>query len=677
MKRLHDNRYAMDFCVQPCSRRRKYRIRQLWLLVVLLVVCGCSSRTSEVETADSSNTKYASLGSTAEYVGISVCQSCHSNVYDTFIEAEMGRSFRVGMLSNSDADFDNPEAVYDTTANLYYQAFHKNDEIFLREFRLAGSDTVYSRVEKIDYIVGSGQHTNSHIMEENGFLYQMPITWYSQDRKWELPPKYRQFNYRFSRPIPLACMSCHNAIPDFVEGSENKFDAVPHGIDCERCHGPGSEHVERIRAGLVVNVDDEIDYSIVNPGKLAADRQFDICQSCHMQGAAVFKDGKSPTDFRPGMDLSTVQNVFWPRSADSVDTFIMASHPDRLKMSECFIQSQDSLNAVAPLTCITCHNPHVGIETLANDYYNNTCQSCHTTQSVAECSEPIEKRREVNNNCVSCHMPKSGSSDIPHVRITDHFIRPIRTGDQRAVTAGQLEEEDRTYSLASLIDANPTDAEIAEGFLTYFEEKTNQPGFVDSAKVYLRKAERSGLSRKSLAPIWIRAWFWDQDYASIKGLVSQTSIDDIDDSWTHYRVGEAFLSTGLAADAIPHFQRAVDLEPLNLRFLSKLALGFSENHDNRAAIEIYNHLLELNPKYESAYNNRGFARLVSGDLPGAEADFVRSLELFPDGEMALANLASVYYNTGRQEQALELVDRLLIVDPSNEDYVQFRAAMEE
>lgn len=642
------------------------------LATVVLTGCGASERKSD----ESGSTTYASLGDEAEYVGKTVCQSCHADIYDTFTKGEMGRSFRVGSVSNSDADFDNAPAVYDTTANLYYQAFHRGDDIFLREFRLADGDTVFSRVEKIDFIVGSGQHTNSHIMDVNGFLYQMPITWYSQDRKWDLPPKFRQVNYRFSRPIPLACMSCHNAMPEFVDESENRFNAVPHGIDCERCHGPGSVHVENIRAGLVVNTNEEIDYSIVNPGKLSADRQFDICQGCHMQGASVFKPGKTAADFRPGMDLSSVQNVFWPRSSDSVDTFIMASHPDRLKMSECFIQTQDSTRSVAPLTCITCHNPHVGIETLPTDYYNNTCQSCHTAAEVSECSEPLQVRQAVGNDCVSCHMPESGSSDIPHVRITDHFIRPIRTGEDRAVTAGEVEQEVQTYSLASLVDENPSDAEIAEGFLTYYEEKTNQPGFVDSAMVYLRKAERGGLSRESLASTWIRAWFWNQDYSSIKAHVSQHDISNIEDPWTHYRVGEAFLSTGLASDAVKHFERAVELAPQHLRFLSKLAIGYSEQGDNEAAIRIYDRLLELNPKYESAYNNRGFARLLTGDLEGAESDFEQSLKLFPDGEMALANLASVYYNTGRQEEAVELVDRLIELDPSNPDYQQFRAAMD-
>ena len=48
----------------------------------------------------------------------------------------------------------------------------------------------------------------------------------------------------------LECIACHNAYPDFVLGSENKYTAIPTGIDCERCHGPGELHVEKIKMGI-------------------------------------------------------------------------------------------------------------------------------------------------------------------------------------------------------------------------------------------------------------------------------------------------------------------------------------------------------------------------------------------------------------------------------------------
>ena len=93
-------------------------------------------------------------------------------------------------------------------------------------------------------------------------------------------------------------MSCHNATPDFVLGSENKYHSVPQGIDCERCHGPGELHVQRMLNSELVDTSTHIDYSIVNPKKLSLEAQFQICMRCHFYRASfldftVLSEGKS------------------------------------------------------------------------------------------------------------------------------------------------------------------------------------------------------------------------------------------------------------------------------------------------------------------------------------------------------------------------------------------------
>jgi tetratricopeptide (TPR) repeat protein len=133
----------------------------------------------------------------------------------------------------------------------------------------------------------------------------------------------------------------------------------------------------------------------------------------------------------------------------------------------------------------------------------------------------------------------------------------------------------------------------------------------------------------------------------------------------------------LPGDAVNHFEKATEIAPQHLRFLSKLADAQSQAGDISAAIQTYDTLIGLNPKFEAAYNNRGFARLQTRDIGGAESDFRHSLSLYPDGVNALANLASLMYNTGRVDSALVMVDRLLVIDPSNEEYREFRRIIAE
>ncbi|MBK5285883.1 MAG: pilus assembly protein TadD, partial [Bacteroidia bacterium] len=171
---------------------------------------------------------------------MNTCRQCHQNIYDTFIHTGMGMSFEKASQQKTSARFGINEIIRDSVKDFYYHPYWKNDSLFVHEYRLKGKDTIHSRTEQINYIVGSGQHTNSHIINSNGYLYQAPATFYTQEARWDLPPGFENGNNsRFSRKIELECISCHNAYPKMVDSSENKYESVPNGIDCERCHGPG------------------------------------------------------------------------------------------------------------------------------------------------------------------------------------------------------------------------------------------------------------------------------------------------------------------------------------------------------------------------------------------------------------------------------------------------------
>jgi len=320
----------MYFLKSPRKGLIKYVV---WVIagLYLIVLTGINACTSEPEKQIEG---YLNLDPSVTYVGINTCRQCHSGIHSTFIHTGMGSSFDLANKIKSSGDFIHQRPVYDSFSNFYYFPFWQNDSFFILEYRLQGNDTIHKRLEHVKYIIGSGQHTNSHLSNENGYIRQMPLTWYAQKGTWDLPPGFEDgHNTRFSRDIGLECMTCHNALPEFDQTSENRFLNVPMGIDCERCHGPGSLHVKEKMAGNLVDTSKFIDYTIVNPKKLPPDLQMEICQRCHLQGNAVLKPGKTFFDFRPGMRLSDVMDVYLPRYKGDDERFIMASHADRIKQS--------------------------------------------------------------------------------------------------------------------------------------------------------------------------------------------------------------------------------------------------------------------------------------------------------------------------------------------------------
>lgn len=662
-------------------------ISTIILLTISITRCDTTTLPPDHQKDTLSQSVYLNHSDSALYVGMETCRSCHEAIYNTFIHTGMGSSFDSASLSKSVAKYGKNATIYDKYRNFWYHSYFQNNKLYIHEYRLEGKDTIHSRVEQVNYIVGSGQHTNSHIYNVNGYLFQMPMTYYAQKGQWDFPPGFEDgHNSRFERNIGLECMSCHNALPDFVPGSENKFTNVPNGITCERCHGPGSIHVKQKLAGNLVDTAKLIDYSIVNPGKLSPDLQFDVCQRCHLQGNTVLQPGKSFYDFRPGMKLSDVMTVFMPKYAGAEDEFIMASHAERLKMSACFLQTQpkqtnDNLHPYrSSFTCVTCHNPHITVKQTGSEKFNAACNNCHQTNSkkskLIKCSDTPDHLKAANNNCVSCHMPRSGSIDIPHVTVHDHWIRkPI---DDKS----KVKEVKEFLGLYAVNEKEPSTKVRARAYIQHYEKFKADPALLVKAEELLPRELRSSFQENFADLIHIN--FLRKDYAAVKGLVNQagvvwildtllrqTSLDN-NHAWTAYRIGESCFKMGDQALAEKFFKKSRDLAPYHPDFRAKYGLVLAINGKKFEARTELTQVLMDYPKHVQAHTNLGYLWLQEGDELKAEEHYKTALSLDPDDDQALLNMAGLFIYRKQYKQALLYVNRCLKIQPKNEQALQVR-----
>jgi hypothetical protein len=180
------------------------------------------------------------------------------------------------------------------------------------------------------------------------------------------------------------CFGCHTTGYD-AQGQAPTRDEM--GIHCERCHGPGEEHVGAASRG-------QGGKSIFHPGRLGAFAQAQLCGACH---------GRPPLD----NEFETLRSI--------ERTPVAVRFPSqRLVLSRCFNESQDELK------CTTCHNPHRNAGGNI-EQYDAACSSCHgaAKRAVSRCS--VGKRA-----CASCHMPSRRA--MRHSQFADHWIRVVRAG---------------------------------------------------------------------------------------------------------------------------------------------------------------------------------------------------------------------------------------------------------
>ncbi len=626
------------------------------LLIMFFVISHCSDGPEE----DSSGT-YLNHNDTVKYAGIEKCKICHYDHYQTYIHTGMGMSFDSATRQKSAAVLGKDSIIYDARHDLYYHPFWSADStLHVREYRLKNGDTVYSRVQYVTHIVGSGQHTNSHMYNSNGYFYQIPFTFYTQQGVLDFPPGFEHGeNSRFSRIIGLECISCHNDLPEMVLGSENKYTAMPHGITCERCHGPGEVHVQRMQAGKQTDTAKRPDYSIVNPARLSAKLVNDICARCHLQGTTVLKSGKNYYDFKPGMLMSDVMDVFQPWYEGGKESFIMASHYERMTLSKCYLESGQKLR------CIDCHNPHISHTQTPDSQFNKSCLKCHQ-EGRNFCTLPREQRGE--DDCVKCHIRLSTTEDIPHVRIHDHKI-------SIPPTAKTLAQKRVFKGLKAFNEWDADSLTMAMGYLREYESYTYQKSYLDSAFAYLQ--QKNVADEDYAFNAWVNYYFLRQDYAALTRKVEETGIEKVlneylteqnynnADAWAAYRTGQAFDYQHRNLLALKFYQRAVKLTPYSLKFRNKLGMMLIKMNRLEQAKKNLEFALREDTLFEQTYVNLGYLYMLEHQREKAKKLYERVLGLNPDHFQALINLAGVYYLEGKKSKAKALLLRARKLSPGN------------
>jgi Flp pilus assembly protein TadD len=622
--------------------------------LVWLGLCGFTF-TLTFSTCGGDNTQpkdttfFLNLQDTVDYVGIETCKQCHADHYHTFIETGMGSSFGLATATKSKAVWTNVKAVYDPKKDLYYLPYSKNGKFFIQEYRLKNGDTTHSRTEQITHIVGSGHHTNSHFWQDGEYWYQAPLTFYTQSGKWDLPPGYETTNTGFSRKIDVECMSCHNGMPKVEDGSINKFTRMPAGIDCERCHGPGELHVAEKRMGKIVDVAKTADRTIVNPARLPWKLQVDICQRCHLQGNNVLKPGKKFTDFRPGMHLDSVFEIYMPMH-EGGKAFYMAGHAERLQMSQCF-QVSNKVSNKLNLTCINCHNPHVSVRKTNTDLFNKACNNCHSSGGNASnkhCKAPKAELLKLKNNCVGCHMPKSSTADIPHVTVHDHYIRKPM-GTPKPLALGN------PVGLYAVNQPAPKPGMQLQAYLTWFEKFDANPVYLKNARTLLDK----GTQEQE-----IHYYYAHGQWEKMVAMSDKINKEDIS-AWTAYRIGKAFDKTDKSENAVEWLRIAAEKMPLQADFAAELGNVFIRTKRYTEAVEVLSKTLKQQGKHELTLLNLGVAEWLNGNSGKALGHLKKMVSLYPDNENARLYLAEIYLSLGDNSQARNQLKEALRIQPNN------------
>ena len=330
---------------------------------------------------------------TAQAVGNQACRPCHQAIVDSYARTAMARTSGAASIG-LEGTFQH------SSSGVSYRVMRDGQHPRLTYERADRSALQGTHALK-DYL-GSNTRGRTFLFEIDGFLYQSPINYYAGKKAWEMSPGYAKVREMPLRPVDATCLFCHaSSVQPTRPGTVHGFNDpafLQEGVGCERCHGPGSEHVKA--NGRV---------AMVNPARLTGERRDSVCIQCHLEGEArIARAGQSQENYRPGDRLSEFITIF-VREDDARQRRAAVSHVESLAVSRCKIKSGDALS------CLTCHDPHVqpGAAERSTSY-RAKCLGCHAPMA--------DGHHQREPDCTTCHMPRMESADISHTVVTDHRI---------------------------------------------------------------------------------------------------------------------------------------------------------------------------------------------------------------------------------------------------------------
>jgi len=342
------------------------------------------------------------------YVGEARCEKCHSKIFRDSLVSRHARTYHRGtqldLLPLPERPLPDPDDPGVT------HTFHQREGV-LREETRVGRD-VFDAV--IEYAFGTGDRYLTMVSRDaRGGYHISRLSYYHtpEGKGWDRstldmthPTRAHPAEFQGEtigvRDGLAKCLYCHVTNPRTGHDSIGP-EMADRAIGCERCHGPGGNHLVALQIGFP-------DSAIVNPAHASPQAvTSQQCNDCHILEKRVREDDPE----NPGWVRS--QGIGWLRS-------------------RCNSESGGAFG------CVTCHNPHQSARAASTADYEAKCLSCHSPTSRPAAHEvagstarasarPPFRTCPVNpsKGCIPCHMPRVRIESL-HMELTDHYIRVSR-----------------------------------------------------------------------------------------------------------------------------------------------------------------------------------------------------------------------------------------------------------
>ena len=587
----------------------------------------------EPETASLNELPHQNPG----YLGPETCAECHRDRVAEFRRTNHFRTCRIPASDEMPSGFHDGSGKYVARfGGTRFEMTQRGDQFFQTTIQetASGEDKIDSR---IDLVLGAGKADDVYVSwRDDGRMFELPIAWLWPSREWAASHFLTSCGTGdYSRAMTVRCMECHNTWMDYSAGSVNRYQhgTEVRGVTCERCHGPGTEHVawHRENPGALSAS------KIIRPTELSRERLIETCTQCH-SNAIVHRQG--PFTYRPGLPL---EEFFRTLNIEHPEDDHVANQIDHLRQSRCF-QNSDTL------TCITCHDPHR--VKAAGENPSGSCSQCH---QPSDCREQPRLPEPVRENCIGCHMPRRIKMNVKFETKDDNFV-PAASRFQHRIAVDKIARDDvllkwhRSQSDAgSMQTAEFLTDQLAEHWITLAAKHSREFRFLAAIADY----------REALAV---------RDTSEIRQQLQQVIIlqQQLYDDWA---IALNAITQNHPAAAIDKLEAMLRVKPNDAEVHSKLGTLYAINGKMDLAVPHLEAVAKFDRNNPSGHGVLGRIAWLNGQYEDALAHWKQAEVLDPFNAQILYDIGLALSRLNRRDEALSALERSAKIDPGRADII--------
>ena len=210
----------------------------------------------------------------------------------------------------------------------------------------------------------------------------------------------------------------------------------------------------------------------------------------------------------------------------------------------------------------------------------------------------------------------------------------------------------------------------ARGYLLGFANLKNIDAAIGLFEEAIQQDPNYTLAYAGLGEAYWRKYQGTQDIRWVpKALANCQRAQELNGDLAEVAITLGLIKTGTGKnqEAIEHFERALELNPVSSEAYRGMArayeaLGDKENLDK--AETTYLKAIQLRPGYWAGYSDLGRFYFRLGNNESAAQQFKEAVGLTPDNFRAYASLGAIYYHMERLEEAQAMYERSLKIEPN-------------